>query len=156
MHVVPAGVHDRDLDPIVVGSVDARGKWKPCLFLNWQGIQIAAEHQPGTFAILQDPHDAESTDTARHGEAQRIQLVRHSPGGLLLVIGQLGMTVKVLVQSAQAVEVPIDPLVDRGRLCRGRQLQGQQGCADHARNGSGHRHSGDSLVRQAHRMVPCQ
>ena len=65
MDVVTARVHDTDFRAAVVfGSYGARVR-KPGLFLDGQCVELGAEHDHGSVAVLQHADDAGAADPSR-------------------------------------------------------------------------------------------
>ena len=75
VHVMPAGVHHRDLCPVLVASAVRARVRQAGLFLDGQGVEVSAQHHHRTVAVAQQPDHPGAADLLGDLEAQRPQRV---------------------------------------------------------------------------------
>ena len=93
VHVMPAGVHDRDLFPVLAASAGRAHvrAGRAQSFLDRQGVEVSAQHHHWAVAVAQQPDYPRAADLLGDLEAQRPQRVGDWPGGAVLVQRQLRM-----------------------------------------------------------------
>jgi hypothetical protein len=71
VHVVSAGVHDRNLDPGVVLHTDLARVGESRLLLDGKSVHVGADEDGGALAVLHHGDDSEAADFFRHVVPQR-------------------------------------------------------------------------------------
>src|SRR5262249_30408100 len=82
------------------------------VFNDGQGVHVGADHDGGARAVLEDGDDAVAADLGGDLEAERLEFLGHAGGGQLLLEGQLGVGVEVLVELVEAGRLLLDQVVD--------------------------------------------
>jgi len=72
---MPAGVHHRDLCPVLVASAVRARVRQAGLFLDGQGVEVSAQHHHRAVAVAQQPDHPCAADLLGDLEAQRPQRV---------------------------------------------------------------------------------
>ncbi len=110
--VVSAGVHDADLLAGCVFGEDVRGVGDAGLFDDGEGVHVAAHEEGGAGAVFEDADDAEGVgavgveaDVVGDGVAGLAEGVGEQGRGLLLVVGELGVAVELLVGGDEGGEL---------------------------------------------------
>jgi hypothetical protein len=98
VHIVPAGVHDRNHDAVPIGRVIRAGIRQPCHFLHGQGIHVGAHEHDRPVSVAQDADDTGRADLLVHVVAEPAQCVGDQGRGLDLLVAELGMLVDRLVE----------------------------------------------------------
>jgi hypothetical protein len=98
VHIVPAGVHDRNHDAVPIGRVIRAGIRQPCHFLHGQGIHVGAHEHDRPVSVAQDADDTGRADLLVHVVAEPAQCVGDQGRGLDLLVAELGMLVERLVE----------------------------------------------------------
>ena len=98
MHVVAAGVGHRHL--MAVSTLDGHGAGvvDAGVFPDRQRVEFGPEQDGGPAAVGQDAHHPGAADPGLDGEPVFVQLPGDLPGRAVLLVGQLGMLVQVLVK----------------------------------------------------------
>ena len=96
-----AGVGDRDVLAGVVGGPRRAGVRQAGVLGHGQGVDVGAQQHGRPVAVGQRGDDAGAADAPGHVVAQRLQTVGHDAGRPVLLEGQLGVGVQVLVEVLQ-------------------------------------------------------
>ena len=87
VEVMAAGVHD----PIHLGAPG-----EPDLLNDGQGVHVGPPgHRPAGAAALKHPYHAVAGDAGGYRQAQIPEIVRHEPGGMLLLVRELRVLMKL-------------------------------------------------------------
>ena len=123
VHVVAAGVHDRDRVAVGVGTGGRAGVREAGVLLYGEGVHVGAQHDGGSVAVAQHPDDAGPADAGAHLAAGPLELLGGLGGRAALVIRELRMGMKVAVEVLQGFDDRVEPVEDRMRgwgVSRGR------------------------------------
>ncbi len=110
VHVMAAGVHDVHMKSVLLGGFRRRGVSEPRHLLHRQGIEIGADEERRTVAVLHHADDAVSTDAGGDIEAEVLEFARDPLRGVGLLERQLGMGVEIVIEALEIAVV----LIDRG------------------------------------------
>jgi hypothetical protein len=98
VHVVAAGVRNRYLLALPVGGRLVADVGQTGLLPDRQGVHVGAQHHGRPLAVLEQTHHPGLTDASSHLEPGRFEPLGRLAGGALLLHGQLGVGVQVLVE----------------------------------------------------------
>jgi hypothetical protein len=98
VHVVAAGVGDRDLMAPGVLRGRRAGVVRAGVLLDRQSVQFGPEQNGGPGAIGQDAHDARAADARLDRAAILLQLPGDALGCAVLLVRQLRMAMQILVE----------------------------------------------------------
>lgn len=101
VHVVPAGVRNRYLLAIGVVADGSAGVCQAGGLLHRQRIDVAAQQDGGTVAVVECGHHAGLPDAGGHFVAEGPQSVGHDAGGAHLGERQLRVPVQIFVEHPQ-------------------------------------------------------
>ncbi|GAB6953033.1 hypothetical protein JCM12107_20140 [Corynebacterium simulans] len=110
MHVVAASMH-----------VAVAGGVCNCRFLlHGQPVEVSAEKSGGARAVAEDGHSSEAADGLDNLAVESAQALKDSTGGALFFVGELRVSVKVLVEFALPAKVyaaVFQEVCDFGGIC---------------------------------------
>ena len=98
MHVVAAGVGDRDLMALGVLRGRGAGVVRAGVLLDRQRVQFGPQQHRGPGAIGQEAHDSGPADAGLDRAAIRLQFPGDALGRAVLLVRQLGMAMQILVE----------------------------------------------------------
>ena len=98
VHVVPACVHHRALDPVGVAGDHRAGVVKTGCLLHGEGVHVGAQEHGRPVAVLQDPDHARAADVLVDGAPALPESLCDVRGGPGLLVRQLRMCVQVAVE----------------------------------------------------------
>ena len=113
MHIVAAGVHDRDRVPVGVGAGGRAGVREAGVLLDREGVHVGAQHDGRSVAVAQHPDDAGPADARTHLAAGPLELLGGLGGGALLVVRELRMGMEVAVEVLQGFDDRVESVEDR-------------------------------------------
>ncbi len=98
VQVVPAGVHDRNVGPLIVFGHDVTRIRQAGLFRDGQRVEFRSNHHCRSITILENAYHSRATDSGGDLETKLAQMVRHGLGGLHLVQRKLRVAMQVHVE----------------------------------------------------------
>ena len=113
VHVVSAGVHDRDRVPVGVGAGGGAGVREAGVLLDREGVHVGAQHDGRAVAVAEHPDDAGPADARAHLAAGPLELLGGLRRGALLVVRELRVGMEVAVQVFQGFDDRVEPVEDR-------------------------------------------
>ena len=113
VHVVSAGVHDRNRVPVGVGAGGGAGVREAGVLLDREGVHVGAQHDGGAVAVAEHPDDAGTADARAHLAAGPLELLGGLRRRALLLVRELGVGMKVAVQVFQGFDDRVEPVEDR-------------------------------------------
>ena len=94
MHIVTAGVHDRDLAPVAVGGAGRAGVGQSGLLLDGKGVEIGTQQHHPTLPVAQYTDHARTADPLGHLQSRRPQAGSHPGRRAMFLQRQFGVLVK--------------------------------------------------------------
>ena len=113
VHVVTTGVHHADFPPLPVPGRHLAGVGQACLLDDRQGVHVGADKHDRAGPVLDQTHDPELSHPGGDLRARFLQSLGHLGGRLHLLVGQLGMSMEVGVQSQKLGLMSGEPGVGR-------------------------------------------
>jgi hypothetical protein len=113
VHVVAAGVHDADLDVVLVARPHLAGVRHPGVLRHRKPVHIRPDENRRAGPVLEDADEAVAADLLGDLEAEGLHLLGEPAGGAFLLVRKFWLGMELLVQGVQGGQVGIDLFLDR-------------------------------------------
>ena len=123
VQIVPAGVHHRNFDALIVVGGGVAGVGEFGLFKHGQRIKFGADHHGGSGPVLEHTHYSGITNVGGDFETEFPELVGNLGGRLFLMQREFGSAMQVFVERAHRGVDGADLLCGR----RAPRVGGEQG-----------------------------
>ena len=112
VHIVAAGVHDRNRVPVRVGCGGRAGEPEAGVLPDREGVHVGSQHDGGSVAVAQHPDAPGPADAGAHLAAGPLELLGGLGGRAVLLVRELRMGMEVAVEDLQGFDDGVEPVED--------------------------------------------